>query len=200
MTLDEDSGAIKTNNPTHNAPPTIAAAPSTVAMELLPVNAEDVGPPVDGIWDHDNVHDQRFCFDHGENEWLLGTPNRWMRPSDFKVAGAEAKLEAKLQDYNRKPWVFRARSRASHAECNGSLWSHIDVPIKKGKLGNENIYLMRWKACWTPESNIGDMQWVLASYAANNKRLDCRRSTRIGSTAPDRVAKNLAIMVVVGLE
>jgi len=42
----------------------------------------------------------RFCFDHGQNEWLLGTPDRWMRPGDFKVSEAEAKLEAELRDYH----------------------------------------------------------------------------------------------------
>jgi len=89
----------------------------------------------------------RFCFDHGQNEWLLGTPDRWMRPGDFKVSEAEAKLEAELRDYHRKPSDFQPRSRPFQAECNCTLWSHVDVPIKRGAIGDELVYLIRWKAC-----------------------------------------------------
>jgi hypothetical protein len=172
---------------------------SSVTIEL-PDQEDDVGLPADGNWDHDAAYQQRFCSNHGETEWLLGTPHRWMRPSDFKISGAEAKLEAKLHEYEKNPWEFQAHSRVFQAECDRDLWSHVDVPMKKGNFQDGVVYLIRWKVCWTPESNIDDMDWVRASYKANNARLNCRRSLRAESTATTRAAKNQGIMAVVGLE
>lgn len=188
--LDKDNGGTKQSHLTHNvsgAAPAVATATSSVAREGLPDDADDIGLPEDGIWDHDASYQERFCFDHGEPEWLLGTPDRWMRPRDFTISGAEAQLEAKLQEYNRTPWGFQARSRLFQAECSHSLWYHMDVPIKEAKFEDEVVYLIRWKVCWTPESNINDMQWVRMSYKANNTGLECRRSARIESTATDLV-------------
>jgi hypothetical protein len=36
------------------------------------------------------------------------------------ILGAEGKLEAKLQEYNRKPWEFNTRSRLFQVECQPS--------------------------------------------------------------------------------
>jgi hypothetical protein len=59
----------------------------------------------DGIWDHGNAYKERVCYRHGEKKWLLGNLNRWMRPSDFKIPGAEAKLNVKLEEeYGQKQW------------------------------------------------------------------------------------------------
>ena len=75
-----------------------------------------------------------------------------MRPSDYNISGAEAKLEAKLQDHNRRPWVFQMRSRTFQAEYNRTFWSHIDVAIKKAKFkdcrgARRDLGLMR-HVCW----------------------------------------------------
>ena len=40
---------------------------------------EVIGLPLDGHWDHDAAYDHRYCFQHGEDEYLLGTPASWMR-------------------------------------------------------------------------------------------------------------------------
>jgi hypothetical protein len=180
----KENGATEQSHPAYNASvaaPAVAAATSSVTMEGFPEAADDVGLPADGIWDHDASYQERFCFNHSEPEWLLGIPNMWMRPRDFNISGAEAKLAAKLQEYNRNPWEFNAHSRLFQAECSHRLWSHMDVPIKKAKFEDEVVYLIGWKVCWTPESNNYDIQWVRASYKANNTSLECRRSARIES-------------------
>jgi hypothetical protein len=185
-----------------NASPATAtstAATSSVIAEHLPLDEEDVGTPVDDIWDHEAVYQERFCYQHG-TEWLLGTLDRWMRPDDFKVRGVAAKLEARYQEYKSQPWGFQARSRASQAQCGGSLWTHVDVPINKAKLGDATIYLIRWKACWTPQTNFDDLEWVWESYQVHNLGLHSRCSDRLASTAPARAVKNKAIMAVVCLE
>lgn len=71
MKLDKDNGTTKQSHHRHNASavaPAVAAATSSVAMERLPDDADDVGLPADGVWDHDAVYHQRFCFDHGKTE------------------------------------------------------------------------------------------------------------------------------------
>jgi len=70
------------------------------------------------IWITTSLIQKRFCFELEETEWLLGTSDRWMRPSNLNISGAEAKSEAKLQEHNRRPWVVRARSRTFQAEYN----------------------------------------------------------------------------------
>ena len=96
------------------------------------------------------VHECRFCFEHGEEEWLLENAERWMYPSDINVGRAEAKLEAMLQKYESRPSDLKPYHPASRAECIGGLWSHVEIPIQRGKIGDEVIYLIRWKLCWTP--------------------------------------------------
>jgi hypothetical protein len=81
-------------------------------------NADEVGLAADDIQDYDFAYQERFCFELEETEWLLGTSDRWMRPSNLNISGAEAKSEAKLQEHNRRPWVVKARSRTFQAEYN----------------------------------------------------------------------------------
>src|SRR5436305_5792658 len=83
----------------------------------------------------------------------LKAKNKWMGPSDFNIPRAEAALEAKLQKYDSGTWDLNRYHLASQAACNDNLWSHIDTFIQRGKLGDKVIYLVRWKLCWTPQSN-----------------------------------------------
>jgi hypothetical protein len=89
---------------------------------------------------------------------------------------------------------------AFQAKCYGSLWSHIDTPLQRGKLGDTAIYLIRWKLCWIPESYIDDMDWVHSSFNVQNERIQRRRSARVEKTAAKRVAKRESMMVVVNLD
>jgi hypothetical protein len=157
-----------------------------------------VGVPQDGKWDLVNTHECRFCIQHEEDEWLLESVHRWMYPSDFNISGAEVALEAKLQQYEFDPWVLN--HRASRAGCDGDLWSHVDTPIQRGEIGDEAVYLIRWKLCWTRQSHIDDMSWVRSSFKAQNERIKRRRSVRVEETASRRVAKREAMMVVFKLD
>jgi hypothetical protein len=56
-------------------------------------------------------------------------------------------------------WNKKIHHRASRADCDGGLWSHIDTPIQRGEFDGKAIYLIRWKLCWTRESDIDDMSW-----------------------------------------
>ena len=126
-------------------------------VERVVQNFDDVGVPQDGKWDHIAAHESRFCVQHGEEEWLLQSVDRWMFPSDFNISGAETALEAKLQRYQSRQW---SDYRASQADCDGDLGSHIDTPVQRGEFEGKVIYLIRWKLCWTRRSDIDDMTWV----------------------------------------
>ena len=67
------------------------------------------------------------------------------------------------------------------------------------RYGNKMLYLVRWKACWTPESNIDDKDWVEASLEVNR---DPRRrhSTRLANSAEEEMAKHKKIMMIVKLD
>ncbi|KAK5527652.1 hypothetical protein LTR23_011232, partial [Exophiala sp. CCFEE 6169] len=160
---------------------------------------EDVGLPRDGVWDHDAAYDCRFCFDHGETEYLLGTADRWMPSSDFDVPEAEAALEAMLKKHKDDPSEFQPHSRRCQAECWGILYSHIYSVLDKREDSDRVLYLVRWKACWTPESHIVEKDWIAASLEAN-KNWHCRRSTRLRGSFNDRKKKYEEMMVVVNLE
>ena len=160
---------------------------------------EDIGVPTDGKWDHTAAYECRFCVQHEEDEWLLGSVDRWMYPSDFNIPEAEAVLEAKLLKYKSKPYSLQNYKQASRVECNDTLWSQIDTPIQRDKLGDKVIYLIRWKLCWTPQSHIDDMEWVHSSFNAQNECIGRRRSVRVKD--PESAAKKReAMMVVVKLE
>ena len=117
------------------------------AIETVIQNIEDVGVPQNGKWDLANTHEFGFCVQHEEDEWLLGSIHKWMYPSDINISGAEVALKAKLQRYQSDPWDLNIYHPASRAECNGDLWSHVDTPIQRGKVGDEVVYLVRWKLC-----------------------------------------------------
>jgi hypothetical protein len=125
------------------------ALASSQEVLKLPDVADDVGLPADGIWPFHAVYQERFCFEHRKFEWLLGMPNRWMRPKDFEGYRVEVSLKYELREYERRPREFRASHRLFQAECDDSLWSLVDVPIKKAEFMGDIIYLIRWKAFWS---------------------------------------------------
>lgn len=194
-----NTGAL-THNTLRDATSLHSPTPS-VTSEAVVSNTEDIGAPTDGKWDHTAAYECRFCVQHEEDEWLLGSVDRWMYPSDFNSPGAEAVLEAKFREYKSKPYSLKRYHSASRAECNDILWSQIDTPIKRGKLGGRVIYLIRWKLCWTPQSHIDDMEWVHSSFNAQNECIGRRRSVRVKDMDPKWAAKKReAMMVVVKLE
>jgi hypothetical protein len=87
----------------HTRPQKLAPTPR-VEIEAIVRSPEDVDMPNDGKWDLIAAHEFRFCFQHGEDEWLLESDNNWMHASDFNIPGADAALEAKLQKYESNPW------------------------------------------------------------------------------------------------
>ena len=97
------------------------------------------------------------------------------------------------------PSDFEPHSRRCQAECWGSLYSHVHSVLDKREDDDKVLYLVRWKACWTPENQIVDQDWIPASLEANKNR-NCRRSTRLGSSFEDRKEKYKKMMVVVNLE
>ncbi|KIW18211.1 hypothetical protein PV08_02499 [Exophiala spinifera] len=137
-----------------------------------------VGLSPDKVWDHNVAYDRRFCYNHGETEYLLGTADRWMSPRDFDIRDAEGALEAMLQKHKDNPSEFQPHSRRCQAECWGILFSHVHSVLDKRGDGDRHLFLVRWKACWTPESYIIDQDWIAASLEAN-KNPNCRRRPRV---------------------
>src|SRR5436305_15044777 len=111
-----------------------------------------------------------------------------MDPSDFGISRAEAELEAKLRKYKSNSWDLNRYHLHCQAECDGNLWSEVEPPIQKRKLGDRVIYLIRWKLCWTLQSYIDDMSWVRSSFKAQNDRTKRRRSSRLEEMAPKRAS------------
>ena len=169
-------------------------------IEKAVQNLDDVGVLQDGEWDHIAAHEFRFCVQHGEWEWLLQCADRWMLASDFNFSGAETALEAKLKKYELRRWSEKIHHRASQADCDGDIWSHVDTPIQRGEFEGKVIYLIRWKWCWTRQSDIDDMSWVRSSFQAQNERINRRRSARVEETAPKRMARNRETMNVFHIE
>jgi hypothetical protein len=122
-----------------------------------------------------------------------------MRPTDFRVNDAAAKLDALLQRFKDQPLQFQPHSRRCQAECQRSLWSQIDAVIDRQRTGDETVYLMRWKACWTPQSKIDDDQWVAESLEAN-KNKNCRRSMRQSGAGGVTRLDNQTIMLLADVE
>ena len=110
--------------------------------------------------------------------------------SKAEISAAEAALEAKLQ-VRITAVGFEASPTPLRAECNQTLWSHIDTRHSKAKLEMEVIYRIRWKLCWTPKSKIDD---------AKSKCMKRRQSARVRDTAPERAAKIDTMMIVACLE
>ena len=159
---------------------------------------EVIGPPLDGHWDHDAAYDRRYCFQHGEHEYLLGTPANWISPTDFRLSAAGERLEIMLEQFHQSPSVFRPHSRRHQTECTSRLWFHVDSVIERTMRHGQVLYLIRWKACWTPRSCIDDIDWLAASLRTNQNPL-CQRSSRLERTAEVRTKKNEDIMRVIRL-
>jgi hypothetical protein len=90
-----------------------------IASESAPGirEADDIDLPTDNKWDLVTAHEKRFCFDHGEDEWLLEYAERWMDPSDFGVIGAEERLTDRLHTYHSVKLSSKPHKPASRAEC-----------------------------------------------------------------------------------
>ena len=170
---------------------------TTRPEENLVSSLNEVGPPTDTLWDITATYNQRFCYFHGEFEYLLGTADRWMHPDDFDIANAEDRLEALLQKHKSSPFEFDPYARRCQAECWGSLISHMHAVIDKAEQGNKISYLIKWKVCYTRESDIPDRSWISASLKLNP---DHRRSERLQNSFQDSREKYEKMMVVVNLE
>jgi hypothetical protein len=85
-------------------------------------------------------------------------------------------------------------------ECNRPLWSHLDTPTQRDRLGDEYFYLCRWKLCWTPEIDVDDKDWAQACCKAHDQSSGRRRSERVEKAAAYRAAKFEQIMKVINLE
>lgn len=165
------------------------------AQQIQPADLEDVGLPHDQLWDQDKAYDRRFCFEHGEFEYLLGTPNRWMSPIDFGTRGAESRLTRLLQDQSTA--TFDPHSRRCQAECDGNLLSHVHHVLEQKNFNGSTLYLIRWKASWTPEGCIDDKSWLAVSLADNRNKQ--RRSNRLMATSVGRESKYKEMMMVVNI-
>ncbi len=145
--------------------------PDTLALnagEMPSLDSEDVGLPPDGLWDNDAAYGQRFCYDHGQYEYLLGTRDRWMRLSDFDLPSIETKLEGLLKRQQDRPLTFDPHVRQCQAECRGNLFSHVHTVAEKRDQDGVTLYWIKWKTCWTPETAIDDKNWLPASLEVNS--------------------------------
>ncbi|KAK6384335.1 hypothetical protein LTS17_001898 [Exophiala oligosperma] len=160
------------------------ADPDTRARSLgatTSLGSEAVGLPFDGLWDHDVAYDRRYCYNHGEYEYLLGTKDRWMRPSDFVPANAVSGLKTKeldaeilenlhnmtLVDLQDRMSAFDPHARKCRAECRGDFLSHVYAVIEKKEQDGVTLYRIKWKTSWTLGSKISDEAWLLGSLQAN---------------------------------
>jgi len=173
--------------------PTVAAT-ATGANDPL-IDLEEVGLPTDGLWEHEAAYEKRFCYEHGENEYLIRPLAKWMRPSDFGIATAQDKLDVLFRKFWDQPSRFQPQSRQCQAECRSSLWSSIYRVVDKNRIGEEMAYLIQWKVCWIPGSNIDDGEWVVASLKATNQHR--RHSARLSENEEERLKRMEEVMVVV---
>jgi hypothetical protein len=169
------------------------------ALRTPSINLEDVGSPPDGLWNVNTAYEQRFCYSHGESEYLLGTEDRWMSSTDFEIRDADVTLKAMLHRHKDTPSAFDPHARRCQAECEGNLLSHVHRVIKSRKDDGLTLYYIKWKACWTPESMIGDKTWIGESLKAN-KNVSCRRSARVENGFTNRKRNFESMMVVINIE
>lgn len=169
------------------------------AQKNFPTSLEDIGLPLNQLWDHDAAYDCRFCFDYGETEYLLGTANRWMSSGDFDTPNAVSLLKTRLRRHKDNHLDFEPHLQKCQAECCGSLWSHVHSVIDWYEYNGASLYLVQWKVCWTPESNIDDKAWVMVSLKANQHQHN-RHSTRQEDSFEDRKKGYDKMMLVVNLD
>lgn len=155
-------------------------APSTCLDNVVSVHKADVGIPKDGAWDQFAAFIPRHCVEHGK-EHLLGCYPRWMRPRDLHPSPEKIKeeLAVMLQGYRKDPYDFETLSSRFRSDCQSTLWSQIDTPIAEGRCGEDVIYLIRWKLCWTPNKNVDDLDWVMSSHQVQEGRIGRRGSKRL---------------------
>lgn len=72
--------------------------------------------------------------------------------------------------------------------------------VQQDRFGDENIYLCRWKLCWTSETDIDDKDWAEASCRAQDESSGQQRSARIDKKDAYRAARFEQIMRVINLE
>lgn len=179
-------------------PDSVLCAPGAPSLspEDIP---EDIGLPSDGIWDYYAAYEQRFCYDHGEFEYLLETANRWISSNDLGIPGAEVKLENLLQD-KVGPSIFNPYARRCQAECHASLHAQIYSIMEKREDATSTLYLAKFRAFWTPGGSKIDDQGLLAASLESNQRWHCRRSPRLAETVGKREKIYEKVMMVVNLE
>ena len=114
---------------------------------------EDVGVPKDGVWPQEAAYDRKYCRRHRTYEYLLGTLDRWMRPSDFDDLG-DNKLDAMLEAHRTQSSEFKPHLKSHQASCNTSLSKQIFSVIGKATIGDEVFFLIKWKAYWTPKELV----------------------------------------------
>ena len=119
----------------------------------FPSSMADVGAPRNGKWPQNAVYARRYCRRHRTSEYLLGTPNRWMRLNDFDDID-ENKLDGMLKAHRTKRSKFNLHLKGHQADCNTTLSKQIYRVIGKINYGGEVIFLIEWKGCWTPEQLI----------------------------------------------
>jgi hypothetical protein len=118
-----------------------------------------------------------------------------MRPRDLHPSPEKMKeeLATMLQGYQKDPYDFETLSCRFRSDCQSTLWSQIDTPIAEGRCGEDVIYLIRWKLCWTPSKNIDNLNWVTSSHRVQEGRIGRRGSKRLEATAEMRAKKTKAI-------
>lgn len=172
--------------------------PATVMPGCLSSIPEDIGLPPDGLWDYDAAYEQRYCYIHGEFEYLLTTPDRWLSSNDLKMLAAEARLENLLQKDRIDPAIFDPYARRCQAECCSSIYSQIHSITDKREVSSVILYRARFKAFWTPGSDIEDKDRLEASLKTH-QRWGCRRSARLAQTFGARKKIYEQVMMVVNL-
>ncbi|KAK5080488.1 hypothetical protein LTR05_008599 [Lithohypha guttulata] len=160
--------------------------------------AAATGLPEDGRWHYCAAYATRFYLKlHGEREYLLGTPDRWMKSEDFKRS--EDELDGRLMQEKESTSTFSPYTRAHQAECGSTLWSHIDAVIDKTDVDGKSLFKIRWKACWTLESDVDDLECVRKLLAREDEKRGVYRSKRLVKTEIERDTTNKAVMEVVWL-
>ena len=162
------------------------------------ISLEDIGLPSDGLWDYDAAYEQRYCYEHGEFEYLLTTPDRWISSDDLGTSDAEARLKKLLQKHRTDPAIFDPYARRCQAECCSSIYSQIHSIIDKRGNASSTLYRARFKAFWTPGSGIDDKDRLEASLEFHQRGC-CRRSVRLAQTFEARKKNYEQVMMVVNL-
>jgi hypothetical protein len=108
-----------------------------------------------------------------------------MHPDYFNIPVPKTKLEDMLRAYEQEPRDFKMPNQRLRTECNGNLWSQIDIVIKRAQCGDDDIYLIRLKPYWTPQSNVDDLSCVSSSVEVLDTIFERRRSNRVREKAPE---------------